>query len=118
VSREDLTKVQLKLTSGNEPEIITFGCPHCSFEEIKDIIQKIKTKKQVWIFTSKKIKKKFPNIPSNIKIISDTCMVVSPLEEIGINCLATDSTKAAHYTQNLSQIKSVLKSREVLLNDN
>ena len=118
VSRKDLTKVQEKLTNGSEPDIITFGCPHCSYEEINSILQNIKTEKEVWIFTSKKIKKLFPNLPSNVKIFSDTCMVVSPLEEMGIGCLATDSSKAAHYTQNLSKIKSVLKSREVLLNEN
>lgn len=118
VSREDLIKVQEKLTTSIEPEIITFGCPHCSLEEVNDIIQNTKTRKKVWIFTSKKIKNHFQNLPSNIKIFSDTCMVVAPLEEMGIGCLATDSTKAAHYTQNLSKIKSVLKSREDLLNEN
>jgi predicted aconitase len=118
VSREDLIKVQERLTNDTEPDIITFGCPHCSSEEVNEIIQNIKTRKKVWIFTSKTIKKKFQNLPSNIKIFSDTCMVVSPLEEMGIGCLATDSAKAAHYLQNLSKIKSVLKSREELLSEN
>lgn len=118
VSREDLTNIQVQLTNGTEPDIITFGCPHCSFEEVKNILQNLKTTKEIWIFTSKKIKKKFPNLPSNVRIFSDTCMVVSPLEEMGVGCLATDSTKAAHYTQNLSKIKSILKSREDLLSGN
>jgi predicted aconitase len=118
VTREDLIKLQESLTTGNEPEVITFGCPHCSLEEINEIIQNIKTEKKVWIFTSKQIKKQFQNLPPNITIFSDTCMVVAPLEEMGIGCLATDSTKAAHYTQNLSKIKSILKSREVLLSGN
>jgi predicted aconitase len=64
------------------------------------------------------VKRKIQNLPSNIKIFSDTCMVVSPLEDMGIECIGMDSTKAAHYTQNLSKIKSVLKSREDLLSDN
>jgi predicted aconitase len=115
VSREDLIKVQVKLTNDAEPDIITFGCPHCSSEEINNIIQNIHTKKKIWIFTSKKVKTQFQNLPPNVQIFSDTCMVVSPLEELGIGCLATDSTKAAHYTQHLSKIKSVLKSREELL---
>ncbi len=118
VTREDLTIVQKKLTNDGEPDIITFGCPHCSLEEVNEIIQKIKTEKKVWIFTSKKIKKQFKNLPTNIRIFSDTCMVVAPLEEMGIGCLATDSTKAAHYSQNLSKIKSILMSREELLNEN
>ncbi|MFX0006778.1 MAG: aconitase X catalytic domain-containing protein [Promethearchaeota archaeon] len=118
VSREDLIKIQEKLTIGSEPEIIAFGCPHCSLEEINEIIQNIKTEKKVWIFTSKQIKNKFQNLPHNISIFADTCMVVAPLEEMGIGCLATDSSKAAHYTQNLSKIKSILKSREDLLSGN
>ncbi|MFX0020703.1 MAG: aconitase X catalytic domain-containing protein [Candidatus Hermodarchaeota archaeon] len=118
VSRENLVIIQEKLTTGTEPEIITFGCPHCSLEEVNEIIQNIKTEKKVWIFTSKPIKKQFQNLPNNINIFSDTCMVVAPLEEMGIECLATDSTKAAHYTQNLSKIKSILKSREELLGGN
>ena len=56
-------------------------------------------------------------MPPNIKILADTCVVVAPIDEIGIDCIATDSTKGAHYTQNLSKIKSVLKSREELLNE-
>ncbi|MFW9820168.1 MAG: aconitase X, partial [Candidatus Thorarchaeota archaeon] len=118
VSRQDLNRIQEKLTTGTEPEIITFGCPHCSLEEINEIIQNIKTEKKVWIFTSKQIKKQFQDLPNNISIFSDTCMVVAPLEEMGIGCLATDSSKAAHYTQNLSKIKSILKSREELLSGN
>jgi predicted aconitase len=118
VSKDNLVNVQAKLTNNIEPEIITFGCPHCSFEEVNNIIQNLRTNKKVWIFTSKKIKKKFQKIPSNMRIFSDTCMVVSPLEEMGISCLATDSAKAAHYTQNLSKIKSILKSREELLGEN
>jgi predicted aconitase len=118
VYREDLTKIEEKLTNGVEPDIISFGCPHCSFEEVNDIIRNIRTEKKIWIFTSKEIKKKFPSIPSNVTIFSDTCMVVAPLEEMGIGCIATDSTKAAHYTQNLSKLKSILKAREELLGEN
>ena len=54
-------------------------------------------------------------VPSNIKIFSDTCMVVAPVEELGIHCLATDSTKCAHYSQNLSKIKTIVKSRQDLI---
>ena len=115
VTKRNLEQVQEKLSDGINPDVITFGCPHCSYEEIQYIVQNVKTKKPIWICTSKEIKKKFKKIPSNVKILSDTCMVVAPVKEMGITCIGTDSSKSAHYTQNLSKIKSVLKSREDLL---
>ncbi|MHA1489574.1 MAG: aconitase X catalytic domain-containing protein [Promethearchaeota archaeon] len=118
VSKKDLKEVQEKLSNGNKPDIITFGCPHCSYEEIQKIFVNVKTKNKIWIYTSNEVKERIKNIPSNIKILSDSCMVVSPIKELGIKCIATDSTKCAHYSQNLSQIKCVLKSREELLHGN
>lgn len=118
VSKDDLLSLQKNLTTGIKSDIITFGCPHCSYREIQDIIKNVNTDKEIWIFTSKGIKERIEKLPSNIKILSDTCMVVTPLEEMGISCIATDSTKAAHYTQNLSKIKTILKSRGELLNGN
>ena len=77
----------------------------------------MKTKKQVWICTSREVKERIKQkIPDNVKIFADTCMVVAPVKEIGIKTLATDSAKGAHYTRNLSKIKCILKSREELLN--
>ena len=40
---------------------------------------------------------------------------LSLVKEMGIGTVATDSAKGAHYTQNLSKIKSILKSKEALL---
>lgn len=116
VSRQDLEQIQDKLTNGENPDIITFGCPHCSYEEIQEILKKSTTEKEIWVFTSREIKRKIKKIPSNVKIFSDTCIVVMPIEKLGIKCLGTDSTKCAHYTQNLSQLKSILTCREDLLN--
>lgn len=115
ITRKDLKEIQEKLTTGNEADIITFGCPHCSYEEILDILKNVKTNKKIWISTSKEIKKLIKKLPHNVKIVSDMCMVVAPVEEMGIKSLATDSTKCAHYSRNLSKIKSVLKSRDELL---
>ena len=117
VEKSDLEAVKDQLTTGDEADVITFGCPHCSYEEIQDILKNIKTKKEVWICTSREVKERIKQkIPENVKIFADTCMVVAPVEEMGIKTLATDSAKSAHYTQNLSRIKSILKSREELLN--
>ncbi|MFO8017552.1 MAG: aconitase X catalytic domain-containing protein [Promethearchaeia archaeon] len=117
VSYNDLTQIQEDLTNCNAPDIISFGCPHCSLEEVKEIIENINTDKEIWICTTREIKAQFKETPSNVKILSDTCMVVAPVEQLGIKCLATDSTKSAHYSQNLSKIKTIVNSREELLNE-
>ncbi len=118
VEQEDLLNVQAKLSSTSACSTLAFGCPHCSLEEIKEIITLNNPNKEIWIFTTKENKEKIKNIPPNIKIFSDTCMVVSPIKEMGINCIGTDSAKCAHYSQNLSKIQIVLRSKEELLNAN
>ncbi len=115
ITREDLKRIQERLSNTDKYELITFGCPHCSKEEIKDILENCPRNKKIWICTSKQIKQQFKNIPPNVKILSDTCMVVAPIKEMGIRSIATDSAKGAHYTLNLSDIKCILKSREELL---
>lgn len=117
VNYEELIKIQEELTTCNNPDIISFGCPHCSLQEVKEIIKKAKTKKQIWICTTREVKEKIKDKLENIKIFSDTCMVVAPVEQMGIKCLATDSTKSAHYSQNLSKINTMIKSRKDLLNE-
>lgn len=116
VERKDLDAVKEELTTGEDPDVITFGCPHCSYEEVIDILSKVKTKKQVWICTSRAVKDRVKQaIPANVKILADTCMVVTPIEALGIKTVSTDSAKGAHYSRELSRIKAVLKSREELL---
>jgi predicted aconitase len=119
VEKSDLESIKDQLTnSDEEPDVISFGCPHCSYDEIQYILKRVKTKKRIWICTSREVKERIKQkIPDNVKIFADTCMVVAPVKEIGIKTLATDSAKGAHYTQNLSKIKSILKSREELLNE-
>lgn len=117
VEYDDLTHIQEDLTNCDSPDIISFGCPHCSLGEVREIIENIKTDKEIWICTPREVKKKIDSTPPNVKILSDTCMVVAPIEQLGIKCLATDSTKSAHYSQNLSEIKTMLKSREELINE-
>lgn len=116
IEKKDLIDIQQKFISDEECSIIAFGCPHCSMEEIEEIIKKNNTNKEIWIFTTKENKIKITELPNNIKIFSDTCMVVTPIKEMGIGCVCTNSTKCAHYSLNLSQIKTQLKSKGELLN--
>ena len=116
VDESELMEVKNRFSTDLESSIIAFGCPHCSKEEVQDIINKINTQKEIWIFTTNQIKHQFKNLPKNVKIFSDTCMVVCPIEDMGVKCVSTNSSKCAHYSLNLSRIKANLKSKEELLN--
>jgi len=91
------------LNTCDEPDILCIGCPHCTLEEIKQVVE-AKPKREVWVYTSRAVQKQLESKIKNpnIRLISDTCMVVQPLEEMGISSLGTNSTKCAYYTRTLS----------------
>ncbi len=106
-SAEDLKKSYEELTDSPEPDLIVIGCPHASISEIELLAEKLKNKKlekEFWVCTSKSIKTwadrmgytKIIN-DAGAKIVCDTCMVVSPLEETDYKCIGTNSGKAAKY---------------------
>jgi len=41
-------------------------------------------------------------------VVRDTCMVVSPLEKMGVDQILTNSCKAAHYMPSLSKVQIAL----------
>jgi predicted aconitase len=92
-----------RLNTTDEVDVICIGCPHCSVGEAMDVI-KANPKKEVWIFTARGNRQALEKHAKgkNVKIISDTCMVVSPLEELGIKSVGVNSAKAAFYCRNLS----------------
>jgi predicted aconitase len=114
----ELETIRTELNTCDEPDIICIGCPHCTVDEVKQVIAE-NPKKEVWVYTARQNRDylidKIKN--PNISIISDTCMVVQPLEEMGISSLGTNSTKCAYYSKNLSGLdvrfdtmKNLLKS--------
>ncbi|HPY75400.1 MAG: aconitase X catalytic domain-containing protein [Planctomycetes bacterium] len=91
-------------------DLVSFGCPHASYQEIRKIAQCLKGKKvksDVWITTSYPMYHyaKRDGVLQVIedaggKIVCDTCMVVAPIQEMGIRSLMTNSAKAAFYVPN------------------
>jgi hypothetical protein len=111
ISRFDLDQVKEALNKEVRPEVVCIGCPHCSLEEMEKISRlsnKKRFTKKVLIFTSRhvwnlaKTKGYLENISSaGGTVIRDTCMVVAPLEDMGITRVLTNSAKAAHYLPSL-----------------
>ena len=101
----------------DEIDFVCVGCPHCSIKEIQeiaDIIQNKKVKKDVelWVATSRTVKqladkRGYTAIieAAGGKFACDTCMAVAPLKG-RFNALATTSAKGCFYSrQNLMKTK-------------
>jgi len=106
-------------TGSGEPDLIAFGCPHSSTEELSRLGQLLdgkKVKKEVWICTSRALKDRHPEYIKRIersgaKVFCDTCMVVSPASE-RFNCIMVNSGKAHKYVPNLCGVKSIMATTE------
>lgn len=88
-------------------DLVAIGCPHTSIEELIEISKLLKGKKiksTLWIATARKIREiaERKGIIKEIEksgafVISDTCMIVAPIEELGFKTMATNAAKAAFY---------------------
>lgn len=124
---ENLTESYEALNSEvNEIDLVAIGCPHASLEELEQIEKILKGKKvktKLWLMTPRKIKeiaekksliKKIE--ASGARVFADTCMVVSPIEELGFRTVATNSGKAAFYLPSYCGMKVRFGSLEKCIN--
>jgi predicted aconitase len=107
VGDKDVNETFLKLSTGKEPDIVILGCPHSSLKEIMTVSRKLEGKKltkPLWICTSRMVKEAANRMgftrtieAAGGKVVADTCMVVSPIEDMGYKTTAVTSGKAANY---------------------
>jgi predicted aconitase len=107
VGKKDIKETYKKLNTDKKPDIIIFGCPHASLHEISYLAGKLfgkKLKKPLWICTSRMLKEVAERMGYNKiienaggSIVADTCMVVSPIEDMGYKSTGVNSGKAANY---------------------
>ncbi|MEW6069215.1 MAG: aconitase X catalytic domain-containing protein [Candidatus Thermoplasmatota archaeon] len=107
VGSKELKESYEKLNTGKDPDIVIFGCPHASLNEISELADKLrgkKLKKPLWVCTSRVMKEVAKRMLYNEmiekaggKIVADTCAVVSPIERMGYKTTGVDSGKAANY---------------------
>ncbi len=119
VERSDLDAVSDSLSTETRPDYVCIGCPHCSIEEMEAISRLAERRrfvKKVMVFTSRHVwnlarsKGYLDNITrAGGNVIKDTCMVVAPLERMGIKRVMTNSAKAAHYIQPLGGASATLQ---------
>jgi hypothetical protein len=92
---------------GANVDLVWFGCPHASLAEIATIaalVQNRTLKVPLWITTARQVRDQAAQHgylqtleQAGGRIVSDTCLVVAPVEELGYKCIATNSGKGAFY---------------------
>jgi len=127
VGKEEIEESKCKLNSSNDIDLICIGCPHCSVGEVKEALEIFKKedrkfKGDIWICTSRHVKNELERtgvaqeIEKYAKLLADTCMVVTPIEEM-YQKTATNSGKAAIYLPSLCKQKVRFGDLESLIRD-
>ncbi len=119
-----LTLDELSTFSGGS-DLVVIGCPHLSFDEFKWIASLVNGRTatiRFWLYTSRAILSQVersglihPIKKFGAEVWADTCMVVSPLEEMGIRKVTTNSTKAAKYLKTLRGMDVEVLSLEEII---
>lgn len=115
VDGAEMGRMRKSLDECQEEDIVTTGCPHASLAEIKEIAGMVrgkKLKKPLWVCVSRVIKEiaakqGFEEIIEKAggKLVADTCMVVSPMEEMGYRNTGVNSAKAVRYLPTMCRQK-------------
>ncbi len=129
VDRASLGDVKRRLNTGSADRIdlVTFGCPHASLEEVREIAtlldgKRIRPGTSLWVCTSRAVKDLATKLgyvatveAAGGTVVADTCMVVAPIEAMGPKTTATNSGKAAKYLPRFCQQNVVFESAEEII---
>ena len=100
---------ELNTTPRRDIDFVALGCPHYTFDKIREIAsflggKKIREGIEVWICTSKTVRDMALRSgeiqvieQAGAKVVVDTCMVLAPVRQMGFKVMATDSAKAQFY---------------------
>jgi len=117
-TEEDLKETygELSTAGSGRVDLVCFGCPHASIEEVKRIAEALKGKKvnphtKLWVFTSIAVKRMAQRCgytriikEAGGEVYSDCCMIVAPVENMGFHTIAVNSAKAAVYAPTASKV--------------
>jgi predicted aconitase len=101
-------------TTDDKPDMVFVGCPHCSLNEVKSVAElldgkKVKKDVRFWVYTSRHVRERTKDNIRTIeaagaKVVSDTCAVVTWLQELGVDTLMTNSAKTAYYAPTMNKV--------------
>jgi len=129
ITRESLNEAKERLNTGRAEDLdmVTFGCPHASLNEVREIATLLEGKKvragvTLWVCTSRAVKEMSKRLgyvdtveAAGGSVVADTCMVVAPIEDMGHRTTATNSGKAAKYLPRFCQQHVVFNSAEEII---
>jgi predicted aconitase len=115
----EIVEIEGKMEKKCEADLIAIGCPHCSKEELMQILNLLngrKVKRELWIFTSRFVASESRKIVEELeklgaKVFRDTCMVVSPITE-KFSCVMVNSGKALEYLPKKRMVEVAFGSLE------
>ncbi len=115
VDQQQLDQLAAGLDAGETPDLVVTGCPHASLEEVAAVARQVSGRTlrvPVWVCTSRVIRDQAETEgflavieAAGGRIVADTCMVVSPLEQMDYGTTSVDSGKAANYLPGFCQQK-------------
>jgi predicted aconitase len=101
-------------TGGEKIDFVSLGCPHASVDEVRQIASLLRGKTvsvPCWITTSVAVQCQAQRYGyqriiegAGAKLVTDTCMVVSPIESFGFETVATNSAKGCYYMQSWCKV--------------
>lgn len=121
VERNDLEDIERSWNTGDNPDLVAIGCPHCSTGELGRIAQMLKDGwkgPELWVCTSvaacKEAQDSVREINKHGKVLCDTCVIVSSVEDFS-RTVATNSGKASTYLPTLCKQNVVFADLETLI---
>ena len=122
VTATDLEAVKRSMSTGDDPDLLGFGTPQLSMEELRDLadlVEEIRPRRRFWVCTSRWVRELAKADVARLEshggvVLADTCLEVTPLELLA-KTTGTPSGKAAVYLPSLCHQKVVLAETEDLL---
>lgn len=116
IEKSDLEKYFSKYSYEGEFDIVFLGCPHLSLEEVFSVWKIVskerrRVKYPTFLAISRHMYDKIPySVIEELKkygaiVLKDTCLVVAPLNNMGVSKVATNSIKHAYYLENIHGVK-------------
>jgi predicted aconitase len=92
---------------GDGVDLVWFGCPHAGRDEIREVVRLLdgrRARAALWITTARETREQAEadGLVSAVeasggRVLADMCVVVAPMQELGLRTLATPSAKGATY---------------------
>jgi predicted aconitase len=106
-------------------DFVSLGCPHASLDELREIVGWLAGRRVtalLWITVAAPIRAEAERLglaeqieAAGGRLVADTCLVVAPVQALGVRSLATNSAKAALYALSHSGLQTRFGTTEQCL---